>query len=249
MKTAKGYSIKELRQICQATAPNPEKETLAGKFCRIFAIYTTKLFLYTKITPNQITAFGSVLFFVGSFMYFGSYKISLLGPLFYFLSIVVDGSDGEVARFRKKPSKFKFGSRYAEPVSHDFQYGFFFLILSIALFYQGASPLILIFGALASITKLLYRMLKDHFWKAYYEQIGQVNKEIQNKVYEERSLVARLFYWTQRNIFSYPATLAPLLVATIFARMDIFILFYFVCHSLLLLALFTKHIIIIVKQS
>jgi len=249
MNNASDISIKELRQVCQATAPNPEKETLSGRFCRFFSIYLTKIWIRTSVTPNQLTFLGTLIYFLSAFSYFGSYRLALFAPLFYFLSIVVDACDGEVARFRKKTLKFKFGSKYAEPASHDIQYGFFFFIISIALFYHGAPPVLLIFGAGASISKLLFRLIQTRFWHAYYEPIGQTDKDSQNSVYGKRNFIMKVFYWSQKNIFSYPGTLFPLLAATLFNRMDIFVIFYCAGYSLVFFALLAKHLFIIAKNQ
>src|SRR3989344_5048083 len=245
IKKKSEYSIKELRGLCQATAPNPAMETYIGKVSRVFSIYTTRYFLHTSITPNQITVIGTAFFFISTLFYFGDYRITLLGPLFYFLSIVIDGADGEVARFRNIKSKF--GGPYVEPVSHDIQYGLFFPILATALFYNGASPYIFLAAGVASITKLLYRLLQIRFWNSFYEDKNFKGKDIQNAVYQNRHPLVKFFYFSSSNIFSYTGIFSILLIATALNVIGELIWFYAIGFSLLYMALLAKQVMIIAR--
>lgn len=240
------YSIKELRSLCQATAPNPAMETYVGKFSRIFSIYTTKFFLHTSITPNKITVIGTLVFFLSTFLYFGDYWLTLFGPLLYFLSIVIDGSDGEVARF--KGQKSKFGGPYVEPVSHDVQYGLFFPILATAVFYHGSSPYIFLAAGTASITKLLYRLLQIRFWNSFYEDKNFKEKETQNAIYQGRRPFMKFFYFINSNVFSYTGIFLALFLATILDVISGFIWFYAIGFSMLFLALLVKQVRYIIRS-
>jgi phosphatidylglycerophosphate synthase len=241
------YSIKELRQICQSSAPNPAMETYSGRFTRIFSIYLTKLFLYTKISPNQITVISFFIFIASAFAYFGSYYFTLLGPFLYFMSIVVDGNDGEVARFRRQGSQM--GAVYVEPVSHDIQYGLFYIIVSVALYYNGASALVLIAGGVATTMKLMYRLLTLRFWYIYYAGTPRETKEEQLQVYKDKSPFIRFLYFVNRNVFGVAGTLFPLLFATIFEVVDWLLYFYAIGFLALFLALLFKQMALLSKAT
>lgn len=241
------YSIRELREICQKSAPNPAMETIAGRICRVFSIYTTKLFLYTSFTPNQITIISFFILITSAFTYFGSYATTFLGPFLHFVSITVDGNDGEVARFRKLSSKF--GASYVEPISHDIQYGLYFFIISLGLFYTGAPVYVLIAGAIASIAKLLYRFLQLRFWYSYYAGTAQESKDEQFRQYQGHSPLIRFFYFLNRNLNSNPAFTWPLLLATVFARVDLFIYFYALSFTVLFFTLLFKQMRIIARTT
>ncbi len=240
-KSIKKYSIKELRRICQASAPNPARESKVGLFSRVFSIYFTKLFLPTKITPNQITAV-SVLVYLGgvSLFAFNNYAIGIVGSLIVFFSIVLDGCDGEVARFRKSAGGW--GGSYVEPVSHDIQYSFIFLILGTVLVYHDYSPYYLLAGAIASVAKLLYRLLETRFWMKKNFSISNEEVERIKTNYKQKSMFIRMFYWINKNFFSSTGIFLMLFICAIMNRIDLYILFFAIGYGLLWLALFAKQV-------
>lgn len=244
-KTAHGVSIKELRAACQATAPDPERETWVGWFARRFAIYFTKLFLYTPITPNQITVISTAVFFAGIGLYFiDDIAVRVVGALLVFFSVVIDGCDGEVARFRKAGSPV--GGGYVEPVSHDIQYGLAFLLLAIALFIHSANPWIIVVGAFAGIVKLSTRLLELRFWKVRNQELSDAPKAKQS-AQARAPWYRRALSWLKRNIFASAALPLPLLLFTLFDRVDLFILLFALGFGLAWLYTFAKHVVNITK--
>jgi hypothetical protein len=235
-------SIKELRSICQASAPNPQRESLAGRFARFFSIYMTKLLLNTKLTPNQITVLSTLVFFAGIGLFFiDIYSVRIAGAVLVFLSVVLDGSDGEVARYRKTGDTI--GGDYVEPVSHDIQYGFSFLIFGAALYSLGYHPLYLLLGASASVFKLEYRFLKLRFWNL---KNLNITKEEISKIqdsYGAMPACKRMVYWIDKNFFSSPSLYAVLFFFSLIDRPEYFLWFYSSGFCLFFLAIFAKQVI------
>lgn len=238
-KNPRVYTIRELRQICQSPVKKRD-QSYFGRFTRVFSVYLTAAFLRTEITPNQITVLGSAVFFAGALFYFGDYRLALWGPVFYFLSIVIDGADGEVSRFRE--TKSTFGSSYVEPVSHDIQYGLFFFILGIAMWMNGFPASVLIAGALASISKILFRIVRLRYWHARYSGTDRGTEETQEQVFESKRGLALFYHYFDRNICGYPGILVPLALATIFYRLDVFLYAYAFIFTSLFILLTLKHI-------
>ncbi len=237
----KAFGIKELRAVCQATAPNPAKESKLGRFTRIFSIYLTYVFLRLPFTPNQISVIGVIVFFMGVACYFSSdLSVQLWGPVFYFLSIILDGVDGEVARFRYAQSVV--GGQYVEPVSHDIMYSLFFMLLGVAIFEQTGEVWVLYAGAAASLAKLMFRALELRFWMIVYLGTERENKDVQNAALDARPWYVRSFDFWNKNIYSYPAIVGPLLIATWFMHMDYFLYFYAVSFVGLYVLLFAKQV-------
>ena len=234
-------SIKELRSLCQSSAPNPARESKVGKFSRVFSIYFTKLFLNTSVTPNQITVFSVLIFFIGlSLFFFNSYYINIIGCLVVFFSIILDGCDGEVARFRQLKSRA--GANYVEPVSHDIQYGFVFLVIALSLYWHGFNPIYLFLGGMASVTKLLYRLLEVRYWMLVK---GEMTKDTIEKIkqdYSKKFWLIRLFYWLNKNFFSSTGVFLGLLFFTLINRVDWYIWFFTIGYGLLYIALFIKQV-------
>jgi hypothetical protein len=246
----KTYLIKELRGICQSTAPDPRGESYVGRFCRIFSIYTTSLLIKTNLTPNKITVLSVFVFFAGIFLFFyGEYLLNLLAVLLIFLSIVLDGSDGEIARFKKNSGQV--GSRYVEPVSHDIQYGFSFLIIGSALVINGAPAYYLFLGGLASILKLMTRLLRNRMWILSYWEVNEKIRNEQEKrikeVNEKMSSFVKFVYWFEKNFLSSTGFLLSILIFVIFQVLEYSLWFYSIAYLIFFSALFLKQIIQIYK--
>jgi hypothetical protein len=249
------YSIKELRCICQATAPDPSTESYVGRFCRIFSIYATKMFLYTNVTPNQITILSVIVFFSGIAMFFvNTYDYNIFAAILVWLSIVLDGADGEVSRFRndieKKTDGSKVGGVYTEPVSHDIQYGFSFLIMGVAFCLNTGIVVYLVLGGLAGIFKLEYRLLKMRFLITTDYINNVVNKSIKEENYKRRkNLLANLFSYVNRNFLSSTGFLLSIFIFAVFDKIEWSLWFYGISYGLFWLVVFARQIFVIIKNK
>jgi len=232
--------IQELRARCQSTAPNPMRESILGKFARRFSIYWTWIFLHTRTSPNQITFLSVVVFFIGiAFFWTNTFIFNLIGCAIIFLSIVLDGSDGEVARFRKTAGVT--GTLYVEPVSHDIQYGFMFLLLGTFFTMNGFSWMYVLLGGIAGITKLLYRLLEIRYWDLTQAQTITVEKVEQLKQdYYHKPWFERLFYWLNKNFFSSTGVFVVILACTLLNHINWYLWIYAVCYAGLWVLLFAK---------
>lgn len=239
-KPVGAYSIRELRAMCQHTAPNPARESLVGRCSRVFSIYVTKLFLHTPLTPNHITALSVGVFFAGIGLFFlGARQYDLFGVALIFFSIVLDGCDGEVARFRKSAGRT--GSQYAEPVSHDIQYGISFFLLGIAVYLRVHDPVFIMLGAIASIAKLLYRFLEIRYWNLRHgASPGQAKIDELKQSYEALPVAVRMVYWLNKNIYSQIGNFTLLCLAALLGRLDLFMWFFAVSYVGLWVLLFGK---------
>jgi len=235
------YSIKELREICQATAPNPARESMTGHVVRFFSVYLTKVFLYTPIRPNQITFLSVLVFFTGmsQFLY-ADFHHHIIAVLLVFFSMVLDGCDGEVARAKNIGSVA--GTLYVEPISHDVQYAFMFIPVSLGLFWQGFSSIYLILAAVAGLSKLLYRLLEIRFsiLGGLLTDQKKIN-EIVNS-YSSKPKMIRIVYWTHKNLFSSTGVFLAMIPAVFWDRMDMYLWFYGVGNTVWCVLLFSKQI-------
>jgi len=235
------YTTKELRQICQYSAAARERESKVGLFSRVFSIYFTRLFLYTSITPNQMTILSTLVFFGGLAVFlFNDYYLNIIGALLVFLSIILDGCDGEIARFKKNGGNI--GALYVEPVSHDVQYGFVFLIIAWAVVLGGGSPYYFVLGAIAGITKLLYRLLEKNYWMSAQKNITHEEIVKIKKAYSKKSAIVRLIYWVNKNFFSSTAIFPLLLLFSLIGHIELFLWYFAIGYAVLWLALFAKQI-------
>ncbi|MCK4554389.1 CDP-alcohol phosphatidyltransferase family protein [Candidatus Parcubacteria bacterium] len=249
-KKISDYTTKELREICQAchtTLEWKKEDNKIGIFSLNFSIYFTRLFLYTKITPNQITTLSVLVFFAGiSLLLFNDYIINIIGSLVIFFSIVLDGCDGEVARFRKfigNPIKGNVGGLYTEPVSHDVQYGFAFLIIAHALVINGFPPYYYVLGGLASIAKLLFRLLQARFCAIL--DCRNVTREESTDMHnslKKKSIFIRIVYRINKNFFNNSGVFIIIFIGALINRIDLSLWFFGVGYTLLWIAMFGKQV-------
>ncbi|MCI0565907.1 CDP-alcohol phosphatidyltransferase family protein [bacterium] len=233
------YSTRELRAICQGTAPNPARESLPGLFCRLFSIYFTRFFLYTDIHPNAITAISVSIFFLGIANFFSeSLTAHVIGSFLVFLSVVIDGCDGEVARFRKQTGPV--GGNYVEPVSHDIQYGVSFFLLGFAVSLQTGWLLPFALGSIAAITKLEYRLLEIRYWFLAYKDAGTEKIADIKASYDTMPFYKKVIYWINKNVFSSSDFWLVLLIFSLAERLDLMLWLFAIGYALLWLALSAK---------
>jgi len=232
-------SIKEWRRLCQSSAPDPANETLTGRSARIFSIYCTKYLVRTRLTPNKITVIGTTTFLLGVALYtFGIHWLSFLGFGLIYLATVLDACDGEVYRFRKY--KNGYGGTYVEPLTHDIMYGLMFLPIAYGAYVITGSAPIMLFGAVAAIFKLLFRLTELRFFHGVTRLLpsrGQIDK---TKNFKEKSRVTKPIFYLYRNTCTSTGMLIPLLIFTILNRLDIFVVLYAFAFSVLWVSLFAR---------
>jgi len=233
-------NIKELRLRTQATAPQGGREPLAGYPVRFFSIFLTWLFARTSVTPNQLNFTSVILFLTGiSLFAFNVYTLNFLGIFIIFISIVFDAADGEVARLKKfKPDA---GVLYAEPFSHDVQYSLTFIPLTVGAYLATNHVLIVYIGFIATVAKLMLRFAKTRFTSLVLKQkkeemvMSGEPGEPSIKFNPNVSFSHRVYRFINRNILSSTAFPYPLLVFSLFKRIDLLIWFFAVSFTGLLI--------------
>lgn len=80
------------------------RESWSLKIFRIFAIPSAKLLAKTSIHPNIITVLTIPFAFIAAFFFFKDMLI--YGAFFFFISFLLDCTDGALARFTGKTSEF-----------------------------------------------------------------------------------------------------------------------------------------------
>jgi len=248
MDQAEHRTIKRWRELCQSSAPDPANETLAGRSARVFSIYFTKYLVRTRLTPNKITAIGTIIYLIGVGLYaFGMYWLSILGFGLLYLSTILDACDGEVFRYRKYKSGY--GGTYVEPLTHDIMYGLMFLPIAYGGFVITGNPYTLLLGGVAGIFKVLFRLTESRFFYGVTRLLpgrGQIDS---TKNFKEKSKATKLIFRLYRNTCTSTGILIPLLILTILNRPDIFVIFYAFAFSVLWLSLFARQMLRFKKIS
>lgn len=234
-------SIKELRSRAQSTAPEAGREPYIGHTIRFFSIYITKIFLYTSITPNQMTSLSVLVFLSGISMFLNeSMMLQLLGCFLIYFSVVLDGCDGELARLRGNKSGV--GQIYTEPISHDIQYSLMFIPFSVGLFLQGLSAWILLVGYIATIGKLVQRFLITRFDAVRVQTHKGGKDEMISTFNPNVSLSHKIYRFLNRNFLSSASFVIPLFGFVILGRIDLFLYMFAVVYSGMALLHFTRQV-------
>lgn len=235
-------SIRELREVCQkaSNAPSLASQTLYGRLNRVWSIYLTWIFIRLPFTPNQITTFGTIVFLVGACMFlFHERWANVTGVFLFMLSYALDAVDGELARWRKQPSKFDMGGVYVEPVSHDVQYGWMFLPIALGVYFETGSPWAFVAGFAATSGKLLFRLLEFRFMS-----FRRYSDEVRGTVYgwvTKQATPKSISYAVFRNLFVTTGMIPWLLLASFLNRVDVWLYFYGIGLFALYIALFLRN--------
>lgn len=152
-------SIKELRHETQQTkVEGRERPWLYKSLQRGPSIYITKLLINTSLTPNTISLLMILFGVCGAYLLFlpGIY-IKLLGLLFFYINILLDKVDGEIARYKKI---FSLRGVYLDEINHLTIPGLFFASLTLSFFDKTPLPetAFLIFGMLAAMSMPFLRV-------------------------------------------------------------------------------------------
>ena len=142
--------IKELRKICQPK--EPDVTPLAITY-RSISIYITRLFLYTPITPNQITLLGALIYIAGASLFIsGSPLMIIIGGLVVRLAILLDYVDGSVARYRGIASP---GGDFLDKLSDCVPQILLFIFLSFGVYQNYPHLLVFAIGCVATMSIVL----------------------------------------------------------------------------------------------
>lgn len=99
--------LKEGEERLLNSLMSPKDSWLTRKINRRISLSITKRLANTSILPNHITLFNLVLGLIGAaFMLPGTQFGFILGTLFFLLSSILDGCDGEIARLKFLQSRF-----------------------------------------------------------------------------------------------------------------------------------------------
>lgn len=237
-------SIKELRAACRKPGGyEAVKEKILLRIIRVFSIYLTWFFLcFKKITADHVTIASVAMFVLGAFCYvWGYYWLNLIGLALIWFSIVMDFSDGEVARYKRgslektDPERFKIlqlkGS-VLEGWTHDIKYGVLFLFLAVGEYSSFPYPsLLILLGFSASMSQVLSRLTKLRYIHNFFpiKSAEEAYQEMSRKSMFAKQGGLRKFL---SNTFGATSEIAIwLTLATIIDKVYALVIFYGIFFS------------------
>jgi len=148
-------SIRELRRRCQTV----HSEDFSARLVRSVSIYFTRALLPTGISANAVS-FCNVAIGVaaGGLFAVGYESWTLAGLLLFTLNTILDGCDGEVARYRQQSS---LTGLFADRVNSFFAYPALFGGIALGLQREFSSDWILLPGVLAVWSTCALRLTRS----------------------------------------------------------------------------------------
>jgi phosphatidylserine synthase len=219
--TKKNPSINDLRAVCQ-TPESSQNDSWYGKlFGRRISIYFTKLFLYTPLSGNGITLLWCTIDLIAAYLLlFPNYWNAILASLLLQLAYVLDGTDGEVSRYRKTSS---LKGEYLDRLCHNISYPAIISAITLNVFYQTNLNSYLILGLVAVIFFLLSWLVDLEYCKIHskvkYEARTSINQKIENKYV---LFIGQAIF----KITGIDAIILLILILSIFNLLNYFIILY-----------------------
>lgn len=220
--------IKELRKTLQ-THDNP-KDWHTRIFMRTLSIYVTKVLLCTPVTANQVTLFMLMVGIAAAVLFtFGNYWYSLIGALLFQSMYVLDGVDGEIARYKGTTSAC---GHYLDRLYHNITYPFIFVGISFGAYSNSHDVKIFIFGFLASLFILVLFLDSSEVLKMLREagrDKGGNQMTAASTKQKSRGKIFSLLNWVSNKALgpgSPPIIMNIVLIGAIFDYLHIVLIFY-----------------------
>jgi phosphatidylglycerophosphate synthase len=202
---------------------------------RKVSIYATWLLLHTPISANGVTAlFLASGVLAGVIFALGTRTAWIVGTIFIWLSILMDFSDGEVARFRQQGSWF---GDYFEETVHSMISTAMYIGISIGVWRQAPeNPWIFLFAMLALGSTQIIRSnaclimkAKIHFYGP--KRQAEIASAVRASKYSPTANLNRPMALIGMVIFDLGIYFLVLPVMAVLDRMDIFLYFYGITRS------------------
>lgn len=162
MKKHTTITLDDVREKCKRK--NAEANNRLHWFSSKFSIYFSYFFLKLNLSADQVTFLFFLLGLSGSLCYsFNSVILTIIGYVLFRLHIIVDMSDGDVARFNQT---FSIRGAYWDAVIHSIVNPLYYVLISYSFFVQFNNELFLIFGAFAGVSSAVLMAVKNNYYKA-----------------------------------------------------------------------------------
>lgn len=188
MKEHTRITLSEVKEKCKRK--NAEANNKLHWFASKFSIYFSYFFIRLKFSADQVTIMFFLIGLLGSVFYsFNSLVYTILGYVLFRLHIIIDMSDGDVARFNKS---FSIRGAYWDAVIHSIVNPLYYVSISYSFFIQFDNEIFLILGAFMGISSSVLMAVKNNYYKAMLfnnetykpkKPNGSTNKGVKFKIF------------------------------------------------------------------
>ena len=184
-------TLKETKEKCKRK--NSEANNRLHWFSSKFSIYFSYLFLKLKLSADQVTVLFFCIGLLGCFFYsFNSLFMSIIGYTMFRLHIIIDMSDGDLARFNQS---FSIRGAYWDAVIHSVLNPLFYILILYSFYIQFDNVSFLLIGPIAGLSSSILMGVKNNYYKAmlFNNEILKVKKEENT---QKRKFIFQLFFIT-----------------------------------------------------
>ena len=170
---------------------------------RPIAFLLVKSIYRTKITPDHLTLGAMVVGLTGGFLYaFGLPQTSIVGAIFYILFIILDCSDGQLARLKKNGTKI---GRLLDGIADYIVVTAIYIGLAIGYSQKGDQPVkVLIILALSGISVTIQSLLVDYYRTRFLDIVLNRTNTFKDGINEYRDEYIKIKdqkgKWLEKNI-------------------------------------------------
>ena len=168
----------------------------------------------SRITPNQVSIIGFIIGIIAAFSFsFGNYYSTLFGSFMYIVALILDYTDGVLARLKNMSSFF---GRWLEMNFDDMADGLANLCICLGVYKDNENILIWVLGFFLTI--ITFSSTELNLTYKAYPFTNKSTSEIQ-----KRSI---LFKISKQFLAGFPLKALLLIIFAIFDKMFSFLIFY-----------------------
>jgi phosphatidylglycerophosphate synthase len=177
-------------------------------FSSRLSIYFTFLFVKMQFTADRVTSLFFLTGLIGSFLYVSTAPlVTFIGYLCFRLHIILDLSDGEVARFN---NSYSIKGAYWDAMIHSVLNPLYVLFICFSYYQMFQNNIFLIISPVMTLIFSLTLAVKHNYFKALYVN-GKTEGPRSKKLY--KSLKAKFIY-----VFSEIISIEGLVLTNIFVK-------------------------------
>ncbi len=172
-------------------------------FYRPLAFLLVKSIYRTNITPDNLTLGAIVFGLIGGFFYtFGLQQTSVVGAIFYILFIILDCSDGQLARLKKNGSKI---GRLLDGIADYIAVAAIYVGLAIGYANKEGHPsTLLILLALSGVSITIQSLLVDYYRTRFLDIVLNRTNTFEDGIDEYRIEYVKIKNqkgkWLEKNV-------------------------------------------------
>jgi phosphatidylglycerophosphate synthase len=196
---------------------NVDKSRLTMRVYRFISKYISYVFVHLRITPNQVTVAHSILEFFGLLILStGNYDRYYIAFILLVLGGILDNVDGEIARYTKI---FSIPGYYLDFIFHRIIHPFFFLLLSIGIYKNTSSLLIIYLGMISGVAYTISEISTNVYKHLLFDKGIKIDEKNNDN---KKSIIN----WWNYTFFCFDHMKIGLLVFTFIGQLEYLIYLY-----------------------